>query len=220
MFSDFAQQFIDWGSTYKNLAMLVDGNFLHTCRPGGAGNTWATMDQEEIFNGYYKGHGMKFLAGILPNGMVCLAGPYSGNTNDAEMIEQSGWEEDFRRVFQDSGNRYIMFGDSIFAQSEFVQHMLKRTAVLPFGVNWGQAKEFLLVMADLRVSIENYFAESNLVFNYLSAAEQLKLGKMQVGRIYAVCTMLMNVHSIFYGNQALEKFGYSSLPSIEEYLNA
>jgi hypothetical protein len=40
MFSDFAQQFIDWGSPYKNLAMLVDGNFLHTCRPGGAGNTW------------------------------------------------------------------------------------------------------------------------------------------------------------------------------------
>ena len=29
-FADFAQQFIEWDSPYKNLAMLVDGNFLYT----------------------------------------------------------------------------------------------------------------------------------------------------------------------------------------------
>ena len=218
-FADFAQQFIDWGSPYKNLAMLVDGNFLHTCRPGGAGNRWATMDQEEIYNGYYKGHGIKFLAGIMPNGMVCLAGPFNGNTNDADMITESGWEDDFRRIYHNTGTRFIMFGDSIFAQSEFVQHMLKRTAVLPFGVNWIQAKEFLAVMADLRVSIENHFAESNLLFNYLSHTDQLKLGNMPVGQYYAVCAMLMNLHAIFYGNQILEKLGYTCMPSIEEYLS-
>jgi hypothetical protein len=219
-FADFAQQFIDWGSPYKNLAMLVDGNFLYTARPGGAGNKWAKMDQEEIYNGYYKGHGIKFLAGIMPNGMVCLAGPFNGNTNDADMIEQSGWEQDFRRIYHATGTRHIMFGDSIFAQSEFVQHMLKRTALLPHGVNWIQAREFLAVMAELRVSIENFFAESHLMFNYMSASAQLKLGSMPIGQYYAVCTMLMNVHAIFYGNQILEKLGYSSLPSVEEYLGA
>ena len=71
-------------------------------------------------------------------------------------------------------------------------------------------------MADLRVSIENYFGESHLLFNYMSAKEQLKLGMMPIGQ-YAVCAMLMNVQAIFYGNQFLEKVGYSSLPSIEEY---
>jgi hypothetical protein len=217
-FADFSQQFIDWGSPYKHLAMLVDGNFLFTSHPGGAGNKWAKMDQKDIYNGYYKGHGIKFLAGIMPNGMVCLAGPFNGNTNDADMMQQSGWEQDFRQIYHNTGTRYIMFGDSIFAQSEFVQHMLKRTSVLPHGVNWIQAKEFLGVMAELRVSIENYFAESHLLFNYLSASQQLKLGSMPIGKYYAVCTMLMNLHAICYGNQMLEKLGYASLPSMEEYL--
>jgi hypothetical protein len=156
----------------------------------------------------------------MQNGMVCLAGPFNGNTNDADTIQQSGWEQDFRRVYHNTGTRYIMFGDSIFAQSEFVQHMLKQTAVLPHGVNWIQAKQFLSVMAELKVSIENHFAESHLLFNYLSASEQLKLGKMAVGKFYTVCAMLMNMHSICYGNQMLEKLGYSSLPSMEEYLGA
>ena len=44
------------GLSDKNLAMLDDGNFLYTYLPGGAGNKWATMDQEEIYNGYYEGH--------------------------------------------------------------------------------------------------------------------------------------------------------------------
>jgi hypothetical protein len=69
-------------------------------------------------------------------------------------------------------------------------------------------------MAELRVSNENYFGESHLLFNYMSAREQLKLGMMPIGQYYAVCATLMNVQAIFYGNQFLEKVGYSSLPSI------
>ncbi len=75
-------------------------------------------------------------------------------------------------------------------------------------------------MAELRVSIEYDFAESHLLFNYLSASAQLKLGIMPIRQYYAVCTMLINLHAIFYGNRILEKLGYSALPSIEEHLCA
>ena len=80
--------------------------------------------------------------------------------------------------------------------------------------------DIITMLAELRVSIENFFAESHLMFNYMSASAQLKLGSVPIGQYYAVCTMLMNVHAIFYGNQILEKLGYSSLPSVEEYLGA
>ena len=94
------------------------------------------------------------------------------------------------------------------------------------GLQWikkksttGIMRDTVEVMAELRVSIENNFAESHLLFNHLSHTAQMKLGSMPVGKYHAVCAMLINVHALCYGSRILEKLGYYSLPSIQECLS-
>ena len=94
------------------------------------------------------------------------------------------------------------------------------------GLQWikksttGIMMDTVEVMAELRVSIENNFAESHLLFNHLSHTAQMKLGSMPVGKYHAVCAMLINVHALCYGSRILKKPGSYSFPSIEEYLGA
>ncbi len=95
------------------------------------------------------------------------------------------------------------------------------------GLQWikkksttGIMRDTVEVMAELRVSIENHFAEFHLLFNHLSHTAQMKLGSMPVGKYHAICAMFINVHALCYCSRILKKPGYSSLPSIEEYLGA
>jgi hypothetical protein len=50
----FAQRMTMYGPPFDNLIGIIDGIFLRSCRPGGAGNWTSTMDQRVI----YKKRGM------------------------------------------------------------------------------------------------------------------------------------------------------------------
>ncbi len=67
------------------------------------------------------------------------------------------------------------------------------------GLQWikkksttGIMRDTVEVMAELRVSIKNNFAESHLLFNHLSHTAQMKLGSMPVGKYHAVapCSLM------------------------------
>jgi hypothetical protein len=92
-----------------------------------------------------------------------------------------------------------------------------------YGLQWIKKKsttgimgDTVAVMAELRVSIENHFTESHLLFNHLSNTAQMKLGSMPVSLRHAhecaPCAMVVS--------QILEKLGCYSLPCFQEYLSA
>jgi hypothetical protein len=71
-FPPFAQKFTEYGSPFRNLVELTDGNFLRVARPGGSGSSgWvAKLDQGVVYNRKEKSHGLEFLAVLFPNEFV------------------------------------------------------------------------------------------------------------------------------------------------------
>mmetsp|Transcript_52690 Transcript_52690/g.138562 ORF Transcript_52690/g.138562 Transcript_52690/m.138562 type:complete len:102 (+) Transcript_52690:368-673(+) len=68
----FAQKLSSYGSPFPNLIGIIDGNFLRTARPGGAGNWISTLDQRVVYLQYERHHWLKFLFILFPNGFVAL----------------------------------------------------------------------------------------------------------------------------------------------------
>jgi hypothetical protein len=120
-----------YGSPFNNLIGIIDGNFLRCCRPGGAGNWVSTMDQQVIYNGKEKRHGLKFLAVVFPNGFVSLFGPAPGNMHDSILLDESGWVAYLHGLEMSRTRRHFcLFGDSAFVCCRYIQTMLKG-ALLP-----------------------------------------------------------------------------------------
>jgi hypothetical protein len=71
---------------------IIDGNFVNICQPKGLGNFRANKDlQQYNYSGKEKARGLKFLAVIFPNGMICLYCPDYGSTHDGSLWSESGW---------------------------------------------------------------------------------------------------------------------------------
>ena len=75
-FTMFAFVLNNFGSPIPFLIGIIDGNFIDICRPMGLRNFKANVDLQEF---YYsckeKSHGLKFLAVLFPNGMICRVWP-------------------------------------------------------------------------------------------------------------------------------------------------
>lgn len=58
------------GGAVKGVFGFIDGTFQSICRPtGGLGSTSSGGLQRECYNSHYAGHGLKYQAVVLPNGM-------------------------------------------------------------------------------------------------------------------------------------------------------
>eukprot|EP00961_Rhodomonas_salina_P297476 3937250-Rhodomonas_salina.1 len=82
-FKRFAKQLSDWGCPHDNLVAIFDGHFQGTCRPGGDANKSLTMWDFQTFAGKEHAHGLKFQAGVMPNGLALVWGPWRGTQHDA-----------------------------------------------------------------------------------------------------------------------------------------
>lgn len=67
-FRRFAQHLADWGCPHKNLVTIFDGHFQQTCRPGGDSCKAINLWDFQTFAGKERLHGLKFQAGVMPNG--------------------------------------------------------------------------------------------------------------------------------------------------------
>ena len=107
-------------------------------------------------------------------------------------------------VFERTGRAFIIFGDSAFPLSRFMQRMLKG--------NMDKAGEcFNALMSRLRICIENVFAEVFQFWGYTSHHLQHKLGCELVHETFLVATFLQNCKACFHGNQMSAQYGYDAL---------
>ena len=211
-FEQFAAAFALYGSPYKDLVGLVDGNFLAVCKPGGLGNRRSRLDQGQFFTGEKARHGIKHLGAFFPNGMIALAGPFFGNVHDSRMMRESGWMALLRSIAEQNRRRYKLFRDAAFGFSNFVQAMLKdAAAATPIGRAFN-------AMSRIRIHIENAFGYTSNLFTFLAFHRSVKVGGRNTEKMYKVATILMNMRTTFYGNQFTDALGHPLHMTIEELI--
>lgn len=212
-FDSFGDIMRSYGAPYPNLIGLIDGNFLRCCRPGGEGNWEARMPQELLYNGKEKAHGLKFLAVLFANGMVCLYGPVEGKMHDATLLRTSMWMQFLEQMQANGNGHHILFGDCAFPCTRNIQCMFK-------GAMETSSARFNELMAKIRISVENCFAEQSIIWHFLTHENKNAVGRSPVQEYYTIATFLMNCRGTLYGNQMMSQVGVAlNLPSLESYIN-
>eukprot|EP00961_Rhodomonas_salina_P074986 1006924-Rhodomonas_salina.1 len=156
---------------------FLDGNFMPIARPGcEVNNLHATMDQQDVYSGYYKGHGVKHISLVLPNGIhVVYPWAFHSNESDSTLLSDTHFIDSLRDYEQRSGKRYALFGDAIFATTCYFHTMLKaQQKFSPEGDLYNKR------MAHLRVGIENEYDTLTQHWKYLSWKRELRAGSMLV----------------------------------------
>jgi len=93
---------------------FADGTFKHSLVPGEL--------QQDIYSGYEKCHGFKWLGAAFPDGMWgFFAGPYVGKFGDGKLVRLSGFEQEFKTIAYRNGRwGYRCYGDWAFAFSAWM----------------------------------------------------------------------------------------------------
>jgi len=171
-----------------------------------------------------KGHGLKFQAITLPNGMYGNAWGAALSHNDRGMINMSGLEEYLsshvvtRSVGNDEDGWFYpaVYGDSIYVPSEVIQKAVDINAIE------GNREMFKTLNRRLnrsRTSIENHFG---LMFNEWALLEvkgrhKLVRNKGRVYKLGIVAFFLTNCYTCFRGNSISKRFGMNRI-TLDEYI--
>jgi len=203
---------------YAFVIGFVDGTFIETCRPHE--DTFAGVDQQDVYNGHHKGHGLQFLSLMFPNGMFCLWGPYEGKRHDAYLMAKAGILDSLRNldVFGPGGEllqRFAVFGDSAFPRTRWSYRMLK-------GQLDNAAALLNAVMSCFRQTVEWNFGKVTNVFTYVKFCYGLHIQGHPVGKFVHIAALLTNVHTTVYGCQTTAYFKSHDMlerMSLERYLD-
>jgi hypothetical protein len=109
------------------------------------------------------------------------------------------------------GEHYFVYGDPIFARSEYVQKAfpaIERT--------WRQHL-FNKAMNAARVSIEHIFGRVVTLWAHIDFRKQQKLFHTNPGRAYLNAQFLTNCYTCMYSNQTTMQFKQRP-PTLQEYL--
>jgi hypothetical protein len=93
-----------------NVWGFIDGTFVEVARPGDG----QIFDQQELYNGHKKGHGLMYQGLSTPDGLISsLVGPFEGRINDMNMLEQSGLKQKLYSVMGHlpPAERRYLYGD-------------------------------------------------------------------------------------------------------------
>ena len=116
------------------------------------------------------------------------------------MFSQSGLQGRMQQLHQTTGIPYVIYGDSAYARSQYVQHAYK-------GVMTAAQRAHNLAMAPVRVTVEWSFAVQMHNWGYLRDKHHLKLREQPLTKLYFAAAILHNLHTLQYkGNLISEYF--------------
>ena len=185
---------------------FIDGTSRAIARPG--------YFQREFYSGHKRNHCLQFLSVTTPDGMILFThGPDEGRHQDNWGLHKSGLATHLLpRVAELLGMIYRVYGDPIFARSDYVQKGF------PSRVE-ADATEYVFnkLMNSARVSIEHVFGKVTQLWTFLDFKRTHKLHGTRPAQAYLNAQFLTNVHSCLYGNQVSQQFGIDP-PTLAEYL--
>ena len=199
------------GAPAPRCISFVDGTLRSCARPG--------ENQEELYSGYKKQHGVKFQTCVAPNGLISdFFGPICGRRGDGYMLRKSRLEDRIARLCLRAGAPYYVYGDPAYPLTQYIMRGFK-------GPMSAFQRAFSKAMSSERETVEWGYALVTANWKLLEGTWSLKFGKSPIGLMYAVGVLLTNLHTCEYGNQILTHFlatyPHESLkpPSVHDYLH-
>ena len=192
------------GEALEDCWGFIDRTVRPVCRPG--------ENQRAIHNGHKRVHSIKFQSVALPNGLVDhLYGRVEGKRHDSGMLASSGLLQDLQK-FSNSPVTVLpicVYGDPAYPLRAHLQGPFKG-AVLTLH------QEFDKSMSSARVSVEWVLNDIINCVKFLNFKKNLKVGLSAVGKMYIVCALMENAHTILYGSVTPEYFGINP-PTLDDY---
>ena len=184
----YANAIHESGAPIQNCWGFVDGTVRPICRP--------KTHQRIVYNGHKRVHSIKFQSVVIPNGLIAnLSGPYEGKKHDSGMLAQSGLLANLENYsYSPTGDLLCIYGDPAYPLRPHLQGPFKDLQLTP------EQRDFNKAMSATRVSVEWVFGDIINFFKFLDFKKNLKLHLSAVGKMYIVCSLLTNVHTILYGS--------------------
>lgn len=185
---------------------FVDGTFEFVARP--------VRNQRILYNGWKRGHGLKFQTVIGPDGIRAhVYGPIEGRRHDETLYKYS----EFTRLLEEhshapDGTPLVIYGDPAYGLSKHLICPYKGLGLT------ASEKAFNGQMSKVREAVEWSFAEINNLFAFLTYGKNLKVLLQPVGVYSLVAFLLCNAHTILHGSQISTYFECPP-PTLGEYFN-
>ncbi len=200
---DYANATESAGCPLENVIGFIDGTLIENCRP--------SENQQLLYNGKDKIHGLKYQSLMLPNGLTAnLYGPVVGSRHDSILLGRSGLVDHFRGRLVNN-QQVVTYADKAYALSDVV--------ITPFrGVRQDQVEAFFNgAMNACRSCVEWGFGGTGNNFAFNQYPKNLKVLLQPVGLYYRISTLFSNLKNILHRNQTSRYFELEP-PSLDEYL--
>jgi hypothetical protein len=180
------------GCPYNTCIGFIDGTFRPVPRPGATGGGVAGGQQQQVYNAYYSGHGLKYQAVTLPNGMIGdMCGPVEGARHDARMYAMSRVETRLAQMHRATGFHSIIYGDSAYALTTYCQPAIRSAAA-------GAARALHHTMSGQRIAVEWNFGAMCNQWRFLDDEQNHKINLNAPGKVFICIAILHNLHNIKY----------------------
>lgn len=210
---------------------FLDNTLNMSCRPGG-GPTQPGVDaprndpllQRAFYNGWKKGHGLKWQTCTLPNGMDFHAwGPCSLRHNDLWTLRESalsarlqGLFDEWRmereargEYFPEWMRTFCLYGDSAYDNiaNEFVQCRQYVFRDDPPEERDRRTRRNVC-MSSCRETIEWNYGDNQRFFSYIDYKKKLPMRKIPLGDIFLCAMIMRNAMVAMRGNNTSLFFNY------------
>ncbi|RPA83007.1 hypothetical protein BJ508DRAFT_207579 [Ascobolus immersus RN42] len=194
---------------------FVDGTHRGISRPG--------TNQEDHYAGAKKEHGIRYQGIVTPDGIISLCGPWLGPTGDWKMWQESGIEDELRKLFEgedstgnDASQRLYLYGDPAYYPGYGIMGPFR-----PGGVNMELTPDeeaANIVMSGQRIAVEWAFGLISKYWTFTSFKRANRIGLSPVAAYYLCAAILTNfITCLREHNQISEKFNCPP-PTLEKYL--
>ena len=199
---------------------FIDCNCLETERVGGGpaegganATRWDPNIQRAFYNGWKSFNGLKHQTVDDAFGFtISICGPTSLRRNDLTLLRESNINDIFARIQLEHEDDFVIFGDSAYKLMSHLRSYFKEAEGVANYVRWNSH------MKRLRISIEWNYGHQASLFKYLVTPSKLKvLGSSNVAKVFAVTTLLRNLHTGFYGSQSSQYFNLPIPPNFNYY---
>lgn len=205
MFERAAGALRNAGCPFTELVGFIDAKILLIARPG--------EDQRVYYNGYAKGHALKFQFFVMPNGLVIhCSEAIEGRRGDGALLAQSRLAEmlsDRAKGF--SGRQMFVYGDPAYAEKGPIISGLKKVENLT-----QEERNLNSWMSKYRESVEWGIGKTIMLWGQFSRIQTNRVGSSPIGREFLVAVLLTNAHTILYGSEIGSKFRMD-VPTLNEY---
>lgn len=182
---------------------FIDGTLQVCARPKGS------KEQEVLFSGHKRRHGLKFQAITTPDGVIVhLGGPVAGRRHDMTIYGQCRTAA----LLRQHAPGFRVYGDKGYRNSAPLCAP-EKGADLPADLQRQNA-----ALGQLRVSVEWSFGQVKNLWRSQYMAPELKPHQQQVAAFYQSAVLFTNCYTCLYGNVVGRRFGLVA-PSLEEYLH-